>query len=285
MYHLKYARTFGALIIGRRLLNCRSLIGNQKRKMSADSWNYSNLETWKSVKGWAGGGVRQSPIDIDTKSVVKNPGLVDLVLTNFNKNLSGSWSNARNSVRFDPAAGSPIAHLQNHFGDYELQQFHFHWGATCTQGSEHTIDGQTYAGELHFVTRKTTGKTTDGDAFAVLGVLLVSDTTMVATRSWKELLDNIPAQNESKNSVSTLQLVDLLPNNLSYYYYEGSLTTPPCSEVVQWFLLTNPLHVPSAFLDALRTTVIGMEGQSLNTNFREPQPLNGRKVMGHTDSR
>ena len=285
MYHLKHVRTFGALIRGRRLLNCRSLIGNQKCKMSDNSWNYSNLETWKSVKGWAGGGVRQSPIDIDMKSVVKNAGLADLVLTNFDKSLSGSWSNARNSVRFDPAAGSPIAHLQNHLGDYELQQFHFHWGATCTQGSEHTIDGQTYAGELHFVTRKTTGKTTDGDAFAVLGVLLVSDTSMVATRSWKELLDNIPAQNETKNSVSTLQLVDLLPNNLSYYYYEGSLTTPPCSEVVQWFLLRNPLHVPSTFLDALRTTVIGMEGQPLNTNFREPQPLNGRKVMVHTDSR
>lgn len=252
--------------------------------MASNTWNYSNLETWKSVEGWAGGGARQSPINIDTKSVVANASLVDLVLTNFDKTLSGSWSNARNSIRFDPAAGSPTAQVKNHLGIYTLQQFHFHWGATSEQGSEHTVDGQTYAGELHFVNRKTTGDATAGDAFAVLGVLLISDTSMLATGSWKELLDNIPAQNEKINTVGSVRPADLLPNNLSYYYYEGSLTTPPCSEVVQWFLLRNPLHVPSAFLDELHTTVTGMEGQPLNTNFREPQPLNGRQVMVHGDS-
>ena len=45
-----------------------------------------------------------------------------------------------------------------------------------------------------------------------------------------------------------------------------------------------PLCVPSTFLDALRTTVIGMEGQPLNTNFRQPQPLNSRQVMMQDDS-
>jgi len=39
--------------------------------MAADSWNYSDKDSWKSVKGWAGGGLRQSPIDIDTKILLK----------------------------------------------------------------------------------------------------------------------------------------------------------------------------------------------------------------------
>ena len=284
MYRLKFVCTFRSLVTARRLLNCCAFHANQKPGMEANSWNYSDLETWKSVRGWAGGGVRQSPVDIDTKSVVESASLGNLTLTNFDKALSGTWSNARNSVRFDPATGAPTALLQNHLGTYELQQFHFHWGPSSSEGSEHTIDGQTYAGELHFVTRKNTGDASASDAFAVLGVLLVSDAEIPATGSWKELLDNIPAQNEKVNTVSMVQPTDLLPASLSYYYYEGSLTTPPCSEVVQWFLLRSPLHVPATFLDALRTTVVGMEGQPLNTNFRRPQPLNGRQVMIRDDS-
>ena len=252
--------------------------------MDANSWNYNDLETWKSVKGWAGQGLRQSPINIDTGSLIKSPALVELKLTNFDKSLSGTWSNARNSIRFDPAPGSPSATFQNHRGIYELQQFHFHWGATSSEGSEHTVDGQAYSGELHFVTRKTAGNDTAGDAFAVLGVLLASDSSMPVTRSWKELLDNIPTQDQKINSVGAVRPTDLLPNSLGYYYYEGSLTTPPCSEVVQWFLLRTPLNVPSAFLDTLRSTVTGMEGQLLSTNYREPQPLNGRQVMVQGDS-
>ena len=285
MYRVyKLPQTCRTLVTVSRLLSCCSHRGNVKRTMDMNSWNYSDLETWKSVKGWAGEGQRQSPIDIDTKNLLKSNELGDLKLTNFDKSLSGTWSNAGNSIRFDPASGSPTVLFQNHRGVYELQQFHFHWGATGSQGSEHTIDGQTYSGELHFVTRKTTVDATAGDAFAVLGVLLVSDNSMSATGSWKELLDNIPTQNQKKNSVSAVQPADLLPSSLSYYHYEGSLTTPPCSEIVQWFLLRSPLNVPSAFLDSLRNTVTGMEGQSLCANFRKPQPLNGRQVMVQGDN-
>ena len=269
----------------RRFVSSSSYLGSERSTtMESNSWNYSNLETWKSVKGWAGEGSRQSPINIDTKGLLKSPALVELKLTNFDKVFSGTWSNAKNSIRFDPVAGSPSALFQNHRGIYELLQFHFHWGTTESQGSEHTVDGLCYSGELHFVTRKTTGADTDGDAFAVIGVLLRSDATISASGSWKELLDNIPAQNQKINSVSAVRPADLLPDNLSYYHYEGSLTTPPCSEVVQWFLLRSLLNVPSKFLDTLRGTVTGMEGQSLNTNFREPQPLNGRQVMIQGDS-
>jgi len=58
------------------------------------------------------------------------------------------------------------------------------------------INGQTYGGELHFVTRKTAGTSTAGDDLAVLGVLF-SETSIPVTGSWRDL-DNIPTQNEGK---------------------------------------------------------------------------------------
>ena len=282
MFCQKLVCTLRTLVTTRLIFS--TFRGGKTREMATKSWNYSELESWKNVKDWAGDGLRQSPVDIKTTNLVKDTGLLDLKLTNFDKVLTGTWSNAKNSVRFDPVADSPTALLKNHLGIYKLKQFHFHWGSVSTQGSEHTINGQTYGGELHFVTQKTTGDSTAGDAFAVLGVLLVSDTSMSATGSWMELLNNIPTQNGDTNTVSGVQPTDFLPNNLSYYYYEGSLTTPPCSEVVQWFLLRNPINVPSAFLDSLRNRVSGMEGQLLKANYRDPQPLNGRQVMIQDDS-
>ena len=74
----------------------------------------------------------------------------------------------------------------------------------------------------------------------------------------------------------------MLPRNLSYYYYNGSLTTPPCSEVVQWVLLQNSVRVPEAFFDALRLTPKNANGTALELNYREDQPLNGRQVYSFT---
>jgi len=242
-------------------------------------WNYTNQEAWKNVAGWDCDGMRQSPINININNLVGNSRLIDLRVTNFDQSFNGNFSNDGYLIRFDPEASSPTAQFINHVGTYQLLQFHFHWGPRSTMGSEHTINGQTYGGELHFVTRKTTGPSTAGDAFAVLGVLLESDSSLAATGSWRELLDNIPTNNGQTTVVNGLILNDFLPTDLSYYYYEGSLTTPECSEVVQWFLLRNPVNVPATFLNALRTTVNGINEQLIVTNFRMPQPLNGRQVM------
>ena len=52
---------------------------------------------------------------------------------------------------------------------------------------------------------------------------------------------------------STVRYSDLLPDELDYYYYEGSLTTPGCSEVVQWFLLKQTIEIPTAYLELITT--------------------------------
>ena len=248
-------------------------------------WNYTDQEFWDAVEDWECNGQRQSPIDIDTSTLVTSGELIDLTLTNFDQAYDGTFMNTGHSVEFVPDAGPPVARFQNHRGTYELQQFHFHWGATSGEGSEHTVDGQAYSGELHFVTRKTAGNETAGDAFAVLGVLLANDSSLsTSTGLYMELLSNIPAEADGNMTVNGVRPTDLMPTNLSYYYYEGSLTTPACYERVQWFVLRTPVNVPSEFLEALRSTVEGEDGEILDMNFRMTQPLNGRQVMIQTDA-
>ena len=64
---------------------------------------------------------------------------------------------------------------------------------------------------------------------------------------------------------------DLLPSTKSSYRYDGSLTTPPCSEGVKWFVLTTPIELSEAQIAAFTAIVHG--------NNRPVQPLKGRKLL------
>ncbi|CAI8044532.1 Carbonic anhydrase 1 [Geodia barretti] len=83
---------------------------------------------------------------------------------------------------------------------------------------------------------------------------------------------------------TTVNFYDLLPSDRSYYYYEGSLTTPNCSEVVQWFLLKETISIPSAYLAQLREVEENEEGDRLTFNYRNTQDLAGRQVSRYPAS-
>ena len=243
-------------------------------------WNYTNQEAWKHVQGWNCNGIRQSPISIDTNHLIVSNELIDPILWNFEYPYDGTFSNNGHTVRFDPATGSPTAIFKNHLGTYEFLQFHFHWGSNNFRGSEHRILNGANSGEVHFVTKKTTGVSTDEDAFSVLGVFLIGNDFIRLSGSWERLYSNMPIKNHVENSVNEVRLDDFLPPNFTlgrYYHYEGSLTTPPCSETVQWFVLQEPLYVSNDFLAQLRT-IQGENGEALTMNYRYTQPTNGRQV-------
>lgn len=131
---------------------------------------------------------------------------------------------------------------------YDLREFHAH------VPSEHTVDGQTYAAELHLVYKA-------GDQLAVLGIFVEEGTTPHPTMEvWQVGTD----------TTVTLNAGRMRPSEQSYYTYEGSLTTPPCSETVRWFVMETPIQASRKQLDTLRARY--------DDNARPLQPLGERTL-------
>ena len=140
---------------------------------------------------------------------------------------------------------------------YELLQFHFH------RPSEEQIDGKNAAMVAHFVHKSKAGK------LAVIGVLLNEGKENPAI---KTLWDNLPP----KEGVEHLPKVKfnpsaLLPSSLTHYAYEGSLTTPPCTEGVNFYILKT-----SVDLSKIQVTKFPFK-----MNARPVQNLNGRKISAN----
>ncbi len=115
--------------------------------------------------------------------------------------------------------------------EHELLQFHFH------TPSEHRFDGRGFDMEMHLVHKSAAGDT------AVVGVYLRRGHT---SGPLAVVFENLPAVDAPLNTKTTLPPFDLrsfLPASTINYQYLGSLTTPPCTEGVRWFVLTDVLTV------------------------------------------
>ena len=140
---------------------------------------------------------------------------------------------------------------------YDLTQFHFH-----TPG-EHTVEGRRFDMEVHLVHRNEEG------TLAVVGVLVRRGGERTVLDA---LAEQLPKPGESLVIEETkIAASELLPEASRIFRYEGSLTTPPCSEGVQWFVLETSVEVSDAALAAFEAV--------LGNNSRPVQPLNGRELL------
>lgn len=139
---------------------------------------------------------------------------------------------------------------------YGLAQFHYH------APSEHTVDGQSFPAEFHFVHKA------DGGALAVVGLLVKAGRENPA---WGPILEHLPNRTNEPVTVDALDLTSLFPGDLATTRYEGSLTTPPCSEGVHWNLLSGVIELSDAQLSLLTGHYAA--------NSRPVQPLKGRPVV------
>ena len=224
---------------------------------------------------------RQSPIDIVTADAAANPELTDLQFGDgWTTPITGTYRNGGHNVQFDPTdANNPAVYTTNYLGQYQILQMHMHWGRNDQEGSEHTVNGGQYPLELHFVHSKV-GATdnTAGDYLAVVGVFAEANDSMEISGVWAQLNVSAIQAYPSLVNVTDFTYGSLLPTSRDYYHYRGSLTTPPCSEIVQWFVLKDPITVPGAYLDYLRTIESEDGVNALTLNFREVQPLSERTV-------
>jgi len=219
-------------------------------------WSYSGKtgpEHWGDLSPeyvLAKTGKRQSPIDIANPKPFKAPPL------NFRyKTTALNVVNNGHAIQQDCDEGSV---LEVGGATYALKQFHFH-GL-----SEHTVNGKHYAMEGHLVHQDAKG------TLAVVGFFLVRGKENAFL---KPLFDRMPAKpgERVKDAGVKLNIIDLLPSKRSYYAYDGSLTTPPCSEGVNWSVLCEPIEMSPGQLEQFRKLYAN--------NYRPVQPLNGREVV------
>ncbi len=194
-------------------------------------------------------GKSQSPIDIQQ---AQRQDLPDIAF-HYQPSLLKIVNNGH-TIELDYPDGSNTITLDG--SSYRLVQFHFH------TPSEHQIDGQATAMELHLVHKDAKGR------LAVIGVLVKEgEENRTLVEAWAKL----PHSEGEQPLDSSLDASQLLPRNRSSFRYAGSLTTPPCSEGVRWTVLEQPIEMSAAQIAAFRTIY--------PSNNRPLQPLNTRAVI------
>lgn len=133
---------------------------------------------------------------------------------------------------------------------YQLLQIHAHWGKNSHSGSEHTINGKTYPAEIHLVHwnikyKKASIAQENPDGLAVIGVFVeLGEKSHPVLSIISGTVPSIPYKGDRKLIKNDhLELNQLIPKRESpnYWFYSGSLTTPPYSESVQWVVMKTPI--------------------------------------------
>ena len=194
-------------------------------------------------------GKHQSPIDIHDAT----PADLAPIQFDYKPSVLRILDNGH-TIQVNVAPGSSIT-VQGE--RYELAQFHFH------KPSEEKIDGKSFAMVAHLVHKDDRGR------LAVVAVLLKEGASNPLIETLWTHLPHVKGREQMVKSVS-IDAGTLLPADRAYYTFEGSLTTPPCSEGVTWFVLATPVEVSTAQVAAF--------GRIYAMNARPTQPLNDRVV-------
>ncbi|XP_065281795.1 carbonic anhydrase-like isoform X3 [Dermacentor albipictus] len=170
-------------------------------------------------------------------------------------------------------------------GKFVLQQFHFHFGSDDSQGAEHKIDdaGHGFPMEIHFVHAKE-GKSMDealkepGNVL-VLGVLLQVEDKPADNTTDAALQVIIDKIGVATDSAKKLKLGDIVGPITSYYNYKGSLTTPPCTEGLEWIVLDSHPSVKKTTLQALRDKTPKVPKNNFRPYYKTSQDRQVKKYI------
>ncbi|MEY3502977.1 MAG: Carbonic anhydrase precursor [Pseudomonadota bacterium] len=219
-------------------------------KAHAVQWGYEGdkgPEHWGDAFPVCGKGKKQSPLNIigpfekskETLSVDYKEGPLKML-------------NNGHTIQVNIEPGSSLTIGKESF---VLLQFHFH------RPSEEQVDGKNASMVAHFVHKSKEGK------LAVIGVMLNEGKDSAAV---KTLWANLPPKEgeEFLPAKVTFNPASMLPKDMGFYNYEGSLTTPPCTEGVQFYILKAPVDISKQQLAKF----------PFKLNARPVQALNGRKI-------
>lgn len=218
-------------------------------------WSYeggNGPENWGRLDhgfGACSAGKQQSPVDLRTSVAAE----LDQIETFWRPTRLDILNNGH-TVQVNPEPGSFMVLDGRRF---DLLQFHFH------HPSEHTLYGERFPMEVHFV-----HKAPEGD-LGVLGVFIAEgEEQATITHIWR----NVAVEGGSRRVEEFIDPATLLPADRAYFRYAGSLTTPPCSEVVSWAVMAQPIHASRRQIDAFANLY--------PMNARPVQDLHRRFILG-----
>jgi carbonic anhydrase len=200
----------------------------------------------------------QSPIDIKSSQSAKLPEIefhyrsAPLFIENNGHTIQVDFPDSAASANTITIGGE----------EYRLTQFHFH------QPSEEQLQGHSDDMVVHLVHLRGEGVYV---RLAVVAVLLKAGTANKLIETlWRHIPKEVSHTPERIPNVD-IDTTDLLPKNHGYYTYLGSLTTPPCTEIVTWYILKSPTELSS---EQVRTFK-----KYYSDNIRPVQPLDGRTIQ------
>ncbi len=231
---------------------------NDNRKGHKD-WSYdgeTSPEHWDEIfENSDCGGEHQSPINIVEAKTIKSETEFNSSKILYDKEIElKEVKNNGHTIEFDFDKGDSIHYINE---NYQLIQLHFH------EPSEHTINGIRYPIEIHLVHKSTKNNLT------VLSVLAKEGNESQLFEFFESFLPL--KKGEYKVINKTIDLTTLFPVSKDYYSYSGSLTTPPCTENVNWVIFKQPIVISLDEVLRLKNTM------PIN-NYRTEQPLNNRIV-------
>lgn len=218
-------------------------------------WTYSGpkgAEHWGELSGLyrnCSEGKMESPVDLAGASVIAK---VQIDMSYLPVPL-GIVNNGH-TVQLKVANGSAITIRGIR---YDLMQIHFH------TPSEHLQDRRPHAMEVHFV------HLSKENHVAVVAAFFDEGNEH---RTLAKLIDHVPMKKGEPTMVEgvTIDPQGLLPQKPAYYHYSGSLTTPPCTEGVFWFIARTPMTASRQQIETFM--------KAMGANARPIQPL-GRRVL------
>ena len=222
--------------------------------MAQTHWEYAGEngpDHWAQLTAdfsLCGNGKNQSPINLSH--------MVDSNLTPIQFNYTGSAQeivNNGHTVQVNYQPGSSIT-IDNHI--FELKQFHFH------APSENHIDGVTFPMEAHLVHADAQGN------LAVIAVMfeLGGFNTMLDSL-WQKMPATVGAK---KPLLSAINVMNLLPENKEYFRFNGSLTTPPCTEGVEWLVMKHPVKITQSQVSAFQQVMGHANNRPIQQVFARP---------------
>jgi carbonic anhydrase len=228
---------------------------------SQPDWQYDKAGKWGELSpdySLCSTGKNQSPINIDTKKTAKGAkqGI------KFNYAVIAPDKIVNNGKLIQVLINSGVkkpANIQVDGREFILKRLDFHIP------SEHTLDKQHYPMEIEFIHQSKDGKLANVSLFAVPGR---------PDRTLRKLIQQLPVQAGEANALAenALRNTEMKKKFANYYRYSGSLSSPPCTEGVHWFIMKQPLTFSKEQYQAFKTAI-------KKDNNRPVQDLNARIIL------